>query len=94
MSCPIRNRVSIAVRRIGRSPAAAFPDNSTPAAAADAILGTPGSPVSRRSPFMVGLLGAAGIAVTCAAVQLVVIAANIRGLVGLSLFLASGSRRH
>ncbi len=56
----------------------------------DATLGTPGPPVDRRSPFMIGLLGAAGVAVTYAAVHMIVIAANILALIGLSMFLAIG----
>jgi predicted PurR-regulated permease PerM len=54
------------------------------------VLGTPGPPVNRRSPFMVGLLGAAGVAVTYAVAQLVLAAANVLVLVGLALFLAIG----
>ncbi len=54
------------------------------------ILGTPGPPVNRRSPFMIGLLAAAGVAVTYAAVHMIVVAANILALIGLSLFLAVG----
>lgn len=56
----------------------------------DAVLGAPGPPVDRRSPFMWGLLGAAGVAVTFGAVRLIMVAANILALVGLSLFLAVG----
>lgn len=56
----------------------------------DAVLGTPGPPVNRRSPFMIGLLAAAGVAVTYAAVHLIVISANILALIGLSMFLAVG----
>jgi predicted PurR-regulated permease PerM len=54
------------------------------------VLGTPGPPMNRRSPFMIGLLGAAGVAVTYGLVQLTVVAADILGLIGLSLFLAVG----
>jgi predicted PurR-regulated permease PerM len=39
---------------------------------------------------MIGLLGAAGVAVTYAVVQLLVVAADILALIGLSLFLAVG----
>jgi hypothetical protein len=58
--------------------------------APDPVLGTPGPPVNRRSPFMIGLLGAAGVAVTYGVVQLLVVAADILALIGLSLFLAVG----
>jgi predicted PurR-regulated permease PerM len=54
------------------------------------VLGTPGRPVNRRSPFMVGLLGAAGVAVTYGLVRLVVVSAAILALIGLSFFLAVG----
>lgn len=43
----------------------------------DPVLGTPGPPVDRRSPFMWGLMALAGIAVTYAVVHLVTVAANI-----------------
>jgi predicted PurR-regulated permease PerM len=54
------------------------------------ILGTPGPPVNRRSPFMVGLLGAAGVAVTYELGQFVLAAAGVLVLIGLALFLAIG----
>jgi predicted PurR-regulated permease PerM len=54
------------------------------------VLGTPGPPMNRRSPFMIGLLGAAGVAVTYGIVHLIVVAASILALIGLSLFLAVG----
>ena len=52
--------------------------------------GPPGPPLNRRSPFFVGLTGAAGVAVTYALVQLAITAQTILLLVGLSLFLAIG----
>jgi predicted PurR-regulated permease PerM len=58
--------------------------------APEPVLGTPGPPVNRRSPFMIGLLAAAGVAVTYGIVQLLVVAADILALIGLSLFLAVG----
>jgi predicted PurR-regulated permease PerM len=56
----------------------------------DQILGTPGPPVNRRSPFMVGLLGAAGVAVTYELGQFLLTASGVLVLVGLALFLAIG----
>jgi predicted PurR-regulated permease PerM len=53
-------------------------------------LGVPGPPISRRSPFMVGLLGAAGVAVTYGAVHLLIVAGDALVLIGLSWFLALG----
>lgn len=56
----------------------------------DQVLGTPGPPVNRRSPFMIGLLGAAGVAVTYELGRLLLTAAGVLVLVGLALFLAVG----
>jgi predicted PurR-regulated permease PerM len=53
-------------------------------------LGERGKPFDRRSPFLVGMAAAAGVAVTYGLAQLLV---NIRGillLIGLALFLAVG----
>ena len=57
---------------------------------ADTPLGRPGRPLNRRSPFFVGLLGAAGVAVTYVLVQLIVVSRGVLILVGLALFLAIG----
>jgi predicted PurR-regulated permease PerM len=56
----------------------------------DQVLGTPGPPVNRRSPFMIGMLGAAGVAVTYELGRLLLTAAGVLVLVGLALFLAVG----
>lgn len=56
----------------------------------DQVLGTPGPPVNRRSPFMIGLLGAAGVAVTYELGQFLLTASGVLVLVGLALFLAIG----
>src|SRR3954452_19088849 len=82
----------------GEEPLADRDDDIVAAAEAEAeelrddnqVLGTPGPPVNRRSPFMIGLLGAAGVAVTYGVVQLTVVAASILGVIGLGLFLAVG----
>jgi predicted PurR-regulated permease PerM len=58
--------------------------------ASEPVLGVPGPPVNRRSPFIIGMLAAAGVAVTYGVVELIVSAANILALIGLSLFLAIG----
>jgi len=60
------------------------------ASTADAPLGRPGRPLNRRSPFVVGLLGAAGVAVTYGAVQLIVASSQVLVLIGVALFLAIG----
>ncbi len=54
------------------------------------VLGTPGPPLSRRSPFMIGLLGAAGVGVMWELGHLLVDAGSVIALIGLSLFLAIG----
>jgi predicted PurR-regulated permease PerM len=56
----------------------------------EAPLGQPGRPVNRRSPFFVGLFGAAGVATTVGLAELVVAARDVLVLVGLALFLAIG----
>jgi predicted PurR-regulated permease PerM len=55
-----------------------------------APLGRPGRPLNRRSPFIVGLLGAAGVAVTYGLVQLLMASSEVLVLLGLALFLAVG----
>jgi predicted PurR-regulated permease PerM len=73
-----------------RDPIAAAHDEAEALRAPEPALGTPGPPISRRSPFMVGLLGAAGVAVTYGVVHLLVVAGDILALIGLSWFLALG----
>jgi predicted PurR-regulated permease PerM len=46
--------------------------------------------LNRRSPFIVGLLGAAGVAVTYGLVQLLMASSEVLVLLGLALFLAVG----
>ncbi|MGI5130681.1 AI-2E family transporter [Pseudonocardia sp. CA-107938] len=53
-------------------------------------LGEPGRPLNRRSPFVIGMAGAAGVAVTALAVELVIVARDVLVLIGLALFLAIG----
>jgi predicted PurR-regulated permease PerM len=55
-----------------------------------AVLGTPGPQLNRHTPFMVGLMGAAGVAVMYALCKALVSAASILALIGLALFLAIG----
>jgi predicted PurR-regulated permease PerM len=66
-----------AERRPEQRPAEASPDR-------------PGPPLSRRSPFHVGLVGAIGVATAYGLVQVVVAARDVLVLVGLALFLAIG----
>lgn len=53
-------------------------------------LGEPGRRLDRRSPFFVGLLGAAGVGVAYVLAQAIVLAQHTLILIGLALFLAIG----
>lgn len=56
----------------------------------DQPLGPLGKPLNRRSPFLVGMAAAAGVAVTYGLVQLIVSVREILILIALALFLAVG----
>lgn len=76
------------------------PVEEGPVAAAEAVaaristedepMGRPGKPLNRRSPFFVGMFGAAGVAVTYLTFQLVTTARDVLILIGLALFIAIG----
>ena len=53
-------------------------------------LGKPGRSMNPRSPFFVGLVGAAGVAVTYGLVELLIRARSTLILIGLGLFIAAG----
>ncbi|MCU1685110.1 MAG: hypothetical protein JWQ81_5849 [Amycolatopsis sp.] len=53
-------------------------------------LGRMGKPLNRRSPFLIGMAAAAGVAVTYGALQVVIGVQDILILIGLALFLAIG----
>jgi len=53
-------------------------------------LGTPGRPINRRSPFMVGMFGAFGVVVAFGLVELIIRARPVLILIGLALFIAAG----
>jgi predicted PurR-regulated permease PerM len=53
-------------------------------------LGRPGRPVDRRSPFIVGMEGAAGVAITIGLIEVFVTARDVLVLIGLALFIAVG----
>jgi predicted PurR-regulated permease PerM len=53
-------------------------------------LGKPGKPLNARSPFMVGMMGAAGVAVTIGLVELFLRATSVLILIGLAFFIAAG----
>jgi predicted PurR-regulated permease PerM len=53
-------------------------------------LGRPGRPLNARSPFMIGMKGAAGVAVTYALVELFLKARGVLVLIGLAFFIAAG----
>jgi predicted PurR-regulated permease PerM len=56
----------------------------------NAPLGQPGRRLDRRSPYLLGLLGAAGVATTYALIQLLVAARSVLILIVVALFLAIG----
>ncbi len=56
----------------------------------DDPLGRPGRPLDRRSPFMVGMYGAAGVAVTVGLVAMIAAAGDVLILIGLAMFIAMG----
>ena len=53
-------------------------------------LGRLGRPIDRRSPFFIGMAGAAGVVITIALVELVIHARSVLVLIGLALFIAAG----
>lgn len=53
-------------------------------------LGRLGRPIDRRSPFFIGMTGAAGVVITIALVELVIRARSVLVLIGLALFIAAG----
>ncbi|MDT7800952.1 MAG: hypothetical protein QOI78_4385 [Actinomycetota bacterium] len=57
---------------------------------ADQPLGATGEPLNRRSPFLIGMAGAAGVAVIYALVQIIAGLQDVLVLIGLALFLAVG----
>jgi predicted PurR-regulated permease PerM len=53
-------------------------------------LGRLGRPIDRRSPFFIGMAGAAGVAITVALLELAIRARSVLVLIGLALFIAAG----
>ncbi|MGH3121150.1 MAG: AI-2E family transporter, partial [Streptosporangiaceae bacterium] len=53
-------------------------------------LGEPGRPVNRRSPFMIGLYGAFGVAVAYGLIELIVRARSVLIIIGMAFFIAAG----
>jgi predicted PurR-regulated permease PerM len=53
-------------------------------------LGSPGRPVNRRSPFMIGLMAAFGVALAYGLIELIVKARSVLIIVGLAMFIAAG----
>lgn len=56
-------------------------------------LGRPGRPMNKRSPFFIGMTGAAGLAVTYGVAVLLLRARSVLILIGLALFIAAGLDR-
>jgi predicted PurR-regulated permease PerM len=53
-------------------------------------LGTPGRPLNRRSPFMVGMMAAFGVAVAYALIEVIIRARSVLIIIGLAAFIAAG----
>jgi predicted PurR-regulated permease PerM len=53
-------------------------------------LGRLGKPMDRRSPLFIGMVGAAGVAITIALLELAIRARSVLVLIGLALFIAAG----
>jgi predicted PurR-regulated permease PerM len=56
----------------------------------DARFDQPGRPVSNRSPFLIGVAAASGVAVVAGCVELILLAGHALLLIGLALFIAIG----
>ena len=69
---------------------AAAEDAAEAARSPETPLGRPGRPINRRSPFVVGMLGAAGVALTYGLIRLLAASSEVLLLVGVALFLAVG----
>ena len=53
-------------------------------------LGKPGKPINRRSPFMIGLTAAFGVATAYGLIELVIRARSVLIIIGLAFFVAAG----
>jgi predicted PurR-regulated permease PerM len=53
-------------------------------------LGKPGRPINKRSPFMIGMTGALGVAVAYGLIELVIGARSVLIIIGLAIFIAVG----
>jgi predicted PurR-regulated permease PerM len=69
---------------------AAAEDAAEAARTPDAPLGRPGRPINRRSPFLIGMLGAAGVAVSYGIIKFLAASSEVLLLTGVALFLAIG----
>ncbi len=83
-------RASVAQPPIEEGPVAAAEAVAARISTADRPMGRPGRPVDRRSPFVVGMVGAAGVVVTIGLVEVVVTARDVLVLIGLAVFIAVG----
>ena len=95
-----RSQEQVRTQREGRSPEAGDPasDDRIQEAVEEAAavaeetggLGRPGRPINRRSPFMIGMTAAFGVAVTYGLVEVFIRARVVLVLIGLALFIAVG----
>jgi predicted PurR-regulated permease PerM len=93
--------VDESTKALGRAVAAADNDAEPEDRVRDAVqaaaetkhsgdLGRPGKPLNKRSPFFIGMSGAAGVAVTIGVVELLLKARSVLILVIVALFIAAG----
>ncbi|HSZ28844.1 MAG TPA: AI-2E family transporter, partial [Pseudonocardiaceae bacterium] len=54
------------------------------------VLGRPGKPLDRRSPFLIGMSATAGAAVAIGVVEMIVTVRDVLLLIGVALFVAIG----
>jgi predicted PurR-regulated permease PerM len=53
-------------------------------------LGEPGRPINRRSPFMIGMMAAFGVAVAYGLIEVIIRARSVLIIIGLAMFIAIG----
>ncbi|HEX6405063.1 MAG TPA: AI-2E family transporter [Pseudonocardiaceae bacterium] len=97
-----KNGVTGSALRTGHHALVAQPHTEAegPVAAAEAVaaqmstpghlLGRPGKPINRRSPFFIGMSATAGVAVMAGMVEMIITVRDVLVLIGLALFLAIG----
>jgi predicted PurR-regulated permease PerM len=73
-----------------KGPVAAVEPVAPQLSTAQHSFGRPGRPLNRRSPFVIGMSAAAGVAVTVGMAEMIITVRDVLVLIGLALFLAIG----